>query len=72
MTEECDDGNLDPGDGCDENCAIETATFWECTNVPETLSECNLICGNGKLEASNTELCDDDNNEDLDGCDSTC
>jgi cysteine-rich repeat protein len=54
--EECDDGNLTSGDGCDSNCLVEpTAT-----------------CGNGMLDIDQREECDDGNTSDGDGCSSTC
>ena len=46
-TEECDDQNLSTGDGCDENCLIETG--WECPPTIGSLSVCNKICSNGIL-----------------------
>ena len=44
-TEVCDDGNIAPGDGCN-NCAVES-DLWECgLSFP---SICTPLCGNGKL-----------------------
>jgi cysteine-rich repeat protein len=55
--EQCDDGNLVNGDGCDSQCHVEVPV------VPAG-------CGDGVRSA--TEQCDDGNNLNLDGCDSTC
>jgi len=54
--EQCDDGNLIPGDGCNPNC-----TF------PGTVNE---NCGNGLLDAG--EECDDGNLIPGDGCNPDC
>lgn len=48
--EQCDDGNLVSGDGCNAQCARESG--WSC-DTPG--SECRL-CGNGKIELG--EQCD--------------
>ena len=58
--EQCDDGNLEDGDGCSAICQIE-----EGENPPA-----EPVCGNGILEEE--EGCDDGNIEDGDGCSSTC
>ena len=46
--EECDDGNLDDGDGCSSTCTVEYG--WDCTGEPSvceqaipTVSEWGLI-----------------------------
>ena len=49
--EECDDSNLDPGDGCDSGCQMEPG--WQCESQPST---CSAICGDGRLV--DTEDCD--------------
>ena len=86
--EECDDGNLVNGDGCNSFCKVETI---ECGNGLEELGEdCddgNLIDGDGcsancvsEEEPSvcgngsleGDEECDDGNLIDGDGCSSTC
>lgn len=54
--EECDDGNLIAGDGCDPWCALE--------DPPEP------VCGNGIVELG--EQCDDGNLIAGDGCDPWC
>lgn len=56
-TEECDDDDLDSGDGCDENCTIETG--WAC---PPGV-DCLPICGDGIVAGS--EQCD---TSDTTGC----
>jgi cysteine-rich repeat protein len=84
--EECDDGNLVNGDGCDKWCKKEDAV---CGNdVKEAGEECddgNLVngdgcdkwcelerpvCGNDMKEAG--EECDDGNTVNGDGCDEYC
>ncbi|CAI2386729.1 unnamed protein product [Moneuplotes crassus] len=68
LTTSCDDGNLDDGDGCDSNCAIETG--YTCTSINLATSVCEPICGDGlRLDS---EACDDSNLEDGDGCSSNC
>ncbi len=54
--EQCDDGNLNNGDGCNNLCVKEIAL--------------TPVCGNGKLEG--TEQCDDGNLNNGDGCSSVC
>ncbi len=51
-SEQCDDGNPDPGDGCSDACAPEAG--FECsTDVP---SVCAPICGDGQVVGD--ESCD--------------
>lgn len=81
-TEQCDDGNMMDGDGCDSNC-----TSTGCGNgIPTINEECddgNMIDGDGcdnncKMTGcpngvvTGTEDCDDGNMVDGDGCDSNC
>eukprot|EP00931_Biecheleriopsis_adriatica_P040733 TRINITY_DN23337_c0_g1_i1.p1 TRINITY_DN23337_c0_g1~~TRINITY_DN23337_c0_g1_i1.p1 ORF type:complete len:4853 (-),score=966.29 TRINITY_DN23337_c0_g1_i1:13-14571(-) len=81
--EVCDDGNLEPGDGCDENC--QTEEFWVCCDpLPGTtgsrclrgnMGDVDLICGeatcgNGKRDPG--EACDDANVVSEDGCSPQC
>jgi cysteine-rich repeat protein len=63
--EQCDDGNLAIGDGCDASCRIEDG--YACTGEP---SACALICSDGNVDAG--ETCDDGNLTNGDGCDATC
>ena len=80
--EQCDDGNILDGDGCDSNCA-----FTACGNGVLTLGEecddgnvedrdgcssvCTIVeCGNGVIEQG--EECDDGNADNTDGCSSVC
>lgn len=60
-TEQCDDGNLDVGDGCTPFCTAEPL----CDEGP-----CTSQCGDAIRFAS--EGCDDGNRRDGDGCSSTC
>jgi fibro-slime domain-containing protein len=66
--ENCDDGNLIPGDGCSVTCQRE-ASYWDC---PPAGGACiSLVsCGDGKVEG--TEKCDDGNINNGDGCSSAC
>ncbi|HEY3254240.1 MAG TPA: DUF4215 domain-containing protein, partial [Polyangiaceae bacterium] len=68
-SEECDDGNAKPGDGCSGVCAIDPG--YDC---PIAGQECtvsgNEICGDGVKGMH--EACDDGNAQNHDGCDSTC
>ena len=67
--EECDDGNVLPGDGCNGACKVEPN--WTCP--PDKRSgDCTkkVICGDGIVGAG--EVCDDHNTADNDGCNSTC
>lgn len=59
--EECDDGNFDPGDGCDATCKNEF--MWDGGSAWAT-------CGNGVVEEP--EWCDDGNAISGDGCSATC
>jgi MYXO-CTERM domain-containing protein len=54
--EECDDGNGENGDGCENDCT-------ETPVIPET-------CGDGVVDAG--EECDDGNGENGDGCENDC
>lgn len=74
--EQCDDGNISPGDGCDASCQIETDFI--CDNSTTlanagTLSVCVKACGDGKkYNAHYSEQCDDGNIAPGDGCSATC
>ena len=48
LGEECDDGNIDNGDGCSSNCQLE----WECESCGW-----DNFCGDGVVQ--NGEMCDD-------------
>lgn len=63
-SEECDDGNLALGDGCNSGCKVEEKS--KCSGEP---SECER-CGNGIIEGS--EECEDGNIENGDGCSENC
>jgi fibro-slime domain-containing protein len=64
-SEECDDGNVDDGDGCTNQCTKE-AGF----NCPMMVGTCAAICGDGMLVLG--EGCDDLNVEASDGCSDSC
>lgn len=65
FTEECDDGNIDPGDGCSPGCAVEEG--WRC--LPGGACR-RIVCGDSRIEAP--ERCDDGNATAGDGCSATC
>lgn len=70
---DCDDGNSDDGDGCSSGCQIEVGFI--CTGGSTThYDTCYEECGDGLrfTSASNTDFCDDGNNDDYDGCDADC
>ncbi len=54
--EQCDDGNLAVGDGCNASCQIEPTP----------------TCGNGTVDRATGEQCDDGNTTAGDGCDGRC
>ncbi len=84
--EECDDGNVTDGDGCDANCEIEVDPACgdgnvdsgeECDDGNTTdgdgcSSDCDLetACGDGNVDSG--EECDDGNTTDGDGCSGAC
>jgi len=60
LSEECDDGNTQDGDGCSGLCQRETIN----------LIASQAICGNGLIERD--EECDDGNTVSEDGCSAVC
>ncbi|MEZ4365477.1 MAG: hypothetical protein R2939_04205 [Kofleriaceae bacterium] len=83
--EVCDDGNLDPGDGCAANCltfscgdgVLDAGEACDDGNVDAgdgcgPRCDSDETCGNGVLDAGAGETCDDGNVVDGDGCDATC
>ena len=82
--EQCDDGNVANGDGCDSLCRLENLCGNGRINPPEQCDDGNrnngdgcsqdcvteVLCGNGHLDAG--EQCDDANLVDGDGCDHLC
>lgn len=65
-TEECDDGNSTPNDGCDGTCSVELG--YVCDDAAPSV--CTSACGSGTLEEG--EECDDDNTVSGDRCSATC
>ena len=67
----CDDGNTNNGDGCDENCTVESG--YVCTGgTTTTASSCSQpveVCGDGVLVSAQ---CDDNNTVGGDGCSASC
>jgi cysteine-rich repeat protein len=82
LLEDCDDGNVVDGDGCDSNCTLTgcgngIVTAGEACDDGNAVegdgcdSNCTVsACGNGVVGGS--EGCDDGNATDGDGCDSNC
>ena len=85
--EECDDGNSEPGDGCDSGCTAEPSCGdgtlheergEECddgnTEAQDGCDEeCDLeFCGDGDVQPLLGEGCDDGNTDAGDGCDAEC
>jgi cysteine-rich repeat protein len=64
-TEDCDDGNDAPDDGCSPTCTTEPG--FDCAGQP---SVCTTTCGD--RERGGDEECDDGNLSDGDGCDAGC
>lgn len=66
--EVCDDGDLESGDGCTDNCLALESGF----SCAEPGKPCIVIarCGDGLVAPS--EQCDDANTESEDGCSSRC
>ncbi len=65
--EQCDDGNIQNGDGCTRLCQVELD--WVCSGAGR-LCVPTVVCGDGKL--ASVESCDDGNTNDDDGCSSDC
>jgi fibro-slime domain-containing protein len=67
--EECDDGNMLPGDGCNGVCKVEP--HWHCPlDIRQGPCTRDVVCGDKIVGAG--EVCDDGNTLDNDGCNSTC
>lgn len=69
VTQACDDGNSEDGDGCSHNCTIEPG--YVCLGHVGTSSNCFNSCGDG-IVVSSLEQCDDGNLENGDGCSDAC
>ncbi len=69
ITEQCDDGNATPGDGCSGICVIEPGYTCPMPGMP-CVSTVSQTCGNGVIEGN--EQCDDGNTADSDGCSLGC
>ena len=65
--EQCDDGNLNNGDGCTNSCTIQSG--YTCSGTPSICTP-SAVCGNGIVEPG--EVCDDGNSVNNDRCDNTC
>jgi cysteine-rich repeat protein len=63
--EQCDDSDMDPGDGCGTTCQVEVG--WTCALQP---SVCAPICGDNMTVGD--EPCDDGDMDNTDGCTTEC
>lgn len=79
LGEQCDDGNVNNGDGCSALCHVEYP--WYCFDNKRCLNPLNpasqpqfiaAFCGNGIVETQFGEVCDDGNKVSADGCSSSC
>ena len=80
--EECDDGNTIDDDGCSNACVLHVCgdgvidAGEECDDGGESATcdvDCTVAeCGDGTLNPSSGEACDDDNAEDDDACVGSC
>ena len=78
--EECDDGNVEDGDGCSSSCMIEvgySCVHYAVPPYPCGVSEdwCMPVCGDGLVLGSEVweeGYCDDGNLESGDGCSRGC
>ena len=68
LGETCDDGNIEPDDGCTANC--QRMENWACP-VPGEKCISTVKCGDGRISVG-VETCDDHNANANDGCDATC
>jgi len=73
-SEQCDDGNIVPFDGCSPTCTNEplcgTVNTYISPTPAATNYQCFARCGDGLVLPP--EQCDDGNTQNGDGCDSTC
>jgi cysteine-rich repeat protein len=67
--ESCDDANHNNGDGCTNECCIQTESPW-CGPDGWYRMPGPCHCGDGILDG--TERCDDGNLESADGCSASC
>eukprot|EP01127_Copromyxa_protea_P024450 TRINITY_DN962_c0_g2_i5.p1 TRINITY_DN962_c0_g2~~TRINITY_DN962_c0_g2_i5.p1 ORF type:complete len:3441 (+),score=511.54 TRINITY_DN962_c0_g2_i5:5-10327(+) len=75
ISETCDDGNTNDGDGCSSTCQTEFGYYCSVGSAPTlTPKICTSICGDGQHVAvgPGEEGCDDGNNLINDGCDASC
>jgi fibro-slime domain-containing protein len=68
-TEQCDDGNLRPFDGCSPTCTNEPKCGYPNNDTAQPY-QCFSVCGDGIKMPD--EQCDDGNLQNGDGCSSTC
>ena len=84
MGEQCDDGNIIPADGCDQNCQVEPVCGNGAVENGEQCDDGNTAAGDGCNESCQLETtcgdgipdppeqCDDANQTPGDGCDENC
>lgn len=66
-SEQCDDGNSTPGDGCSGVCQVEP--YYTCSTAGRPCRT-TIVCGDGKVGPG--EACDDGNQVAGDGCAADC
>lgn len=67
-TEECDDGDIAPGDGCSATCTVENG--FTCDTDSPSVCTPSPVCGDAITTQG--ETCDDGNTASGDGCSSAC
>ncbi len=74
----CGNGVLALGEGCDDGnqvtelCDYGTVSCVSCNAVCQLVTLSGSYCGDGFVDAANSEDCDDGNNLDGDGCEDNC
>jgi fibro-slime domain-containing protein len=69
--EQCDDGAALDSDGCSATCQIEDPLHWTCP-LPGQPCEPLQYCGDGIVQKTRGEQCDDSNMSPGDGCTGLC
>jgi cysteine-rich repeat protein len=86
LEEQCDDGNLNDGDGCSRDCRSTEVCGNKTVDKGEVCDDGNRVggddcsadclsdetCGNGVVDAAVGEVCDDSNTTAGDGCSAHC
>ncbi len=67
-SEQCDDGNVQPYDGCSPSCQRDP----QCGTAESAVGPCTTVCGDGIRLVAAGEACDDGNTVPGDGCSELC